>query len=415
MLGVGTFAGLMEVPPVAQTGAHEPAETFLAEFGAAATSAELRARMAETLGRWTEAERVLFLEGPGDKNYLCTFALGAPVKPLNGQGALIRWLRVNNEVLVFKDRPDVVGYLSPDERDYINAIGSDACVPLVARGALVGVFFLCQVRDRRLLSPPQTVLGTFAARAAEMWRHVTRAEDVQARREAMDQSQRLGIAGQVAASVAHEVRNPLAAIRSLVQFARDTDLPSEEHHSVLTDVLEEVDRIDQTVTGMLQLSQPPASRRRSIDLSDLLRSTTRFVRAYGQRRGVVISVESSDEPIKVMGDDRELRQVITNLLLNACQACDSGQHVTAMARHQSSGSQRPPWAVIEVRDSGSGIPPEHLPRIFEAFFTTKPQGTGLSLPFCRDVAERHGGEVAVTSVVGEGTVAQVRLPIVGGE
>jgi signal transduction histidine kinase len=289
-------------------------------------------------------------------------------------------------------------------------MGATASLPLVAEGELVGFVVMCQ-RDTRRLASSRPALEACGRHSARRWHQQTSRERARTRGETLRRTQQLGVAGQVAASVAHEVRNPLAAIRSLVQFARDVALPEAERTTVLGDVIEEVDRIDQTVTSMLQLSQPASTERWTVDVRALLRSATHFVRAYAGRRQVLIEMESTRDGLWVLADERELRQTLTNLLLNACQACEGGGRVTASASLVASFLEAGAWADVTITDSGNGIAPEHLNRLFEPFFTTKPQGTGLGLPFCRDVVERHGGTITIRSTVGVGTTACVRLPL----
>lgn len=391
---------------MSQPAVHDPFETFVAELAGATDSDALRDRVAGTLKRLAGAAGVAFLERSGEAKYVCTFASVKSADSIDARGSLARWLRVNAEVLILRDRPDVLPYLSPEERGALEQIGCDACVPLVFDGSLLAVVLLSGTDDLEGLRRHSSLIAGFAARAAPPWHRVIRSEELNARHEALGRSHRLGVAGQLAASVAHEVRNPLAAIRSLVQFAKDTPVDAKERESILSDVLEEVDRIDQTVSAMLQLSQPSTADRRKVDLNDLVQSVFRFVRAYAQKRGLSIRVESTDADVQVAGDDRELRQVVTNLFLNACQACVEGGLVVGMVRNGPEAR----WAEVEIRDTGCGIPEDQLARVLDPFFTTKPQGTGLGLPYCRDVAERHGGSIAIRSTPGAGTAVIVRLP-----
>lgn len=382
---------------------------FAADLASAQTSSALRERIATSFQRWTQADGVLFFERTTDGHYACTLAVGVAPAHLDGRGALARWLRVNGEVLVSRARPEVMAYLSSEDRSLLLERRADASVPFVTGGQLVAVLLLCCVADDVDLSKLAHHIELAAHRAAELWAQVTHTEQVRAHHAAMGHSQRLGIAGQVASSVAHEVRSPLAAIRSLVQFVKETPVSAEESDSILADVLAEVDRINQTVTEMLQLSQPPVSRDGVLNLLDVVQSVFRFVRAYAGKHGVAVSVKSEGHAIHIRGDEREVRQLLTNLLLNACQACDSGGHVVLTVRPVP--SFEPSMVEVAITDTGIGIPPEHLPRIFEAFFTTKPQGTGLGLPHCREVTERHGGVITVESSVGQGTCVRVNLPL----
>lgn len=394
---------------VSQLAAHELLEGFIAELSAINSSSSLRARIAASFQTWLRAPGVLFLEPCLDGGYLCTLAINATTANLGARQALARWLRVNNEVLIVRDRPEVLAYLGAEERQYLNAHSIGVCVPLVWSGRLVAILMLVDPPAGAAQTVSRTVIESGATRAAEVWQRVLHAERVEAERDAMGHNHRLGIAGQLAASVAHEVRNPLAAIRSLVQFTKDTSVPDEDRRSILEDVLAEVDRIDQTVTGMLQLSQPTLSDQRTLDLSPLVKSVQRFVRAYANKQKVSIVLELDEKPVRISGDEREIRHLLTNLLLNACQACEGGGQITVTARVVTSSIGRN--AELAVADTGPGIPPEHLPRVFESFFTTKPHGTGLGLPYCREVAERHGGTISVESAVGRGTRVQVQLPL----
>ncbi len=388
-------------------------QSFAAEMEASDDAAGLRTRIATAIQRRSECDALSFFEPPDPAaDYVRTLDLGRPAPTDTGafaaSGPFARWLRVNDELLVFADRPSVWNYLPLVERNHLLALGADACLPLVADNELVAFVALCHGGQTQHLDPLQPMLEAFARQAAGRWQEVSRDDRSRARRNALHRLQQLGTVGEVAASIAHEVRNPLTSIRSSVQSARDLSLPADERASVLGNVLQEVDRLDRTLTGMLHISQPASSARGAVDIDALVRSATAFVRAYARGQGVTLESTPTGETLPVLGDGRELRQVVTNLLLNACQACKKGDRVTASVRRAPDES---PFAEIEVKDSGHGIPREHLAKVFDSFFTTRPQGTGLGLSFCRDVVRRHGGTISIDSVVDAGTSVFVRLPI----
>jgi len=394
------------------------ASAFGAEIAASA-SHDLRANIAAAIQQRAGAGRAVFCQETADGMFVPTCAsdgepIAASAMGFARSGAFARGVRVNDELLIFRHLPDLWDYFDAGDRAQLDQLGADACLPLVAGADLVAFVLLCHGGDPSPLKLRKGVLEACAGAPAIEWASRVREEHVRARADALRRSQQLGVAGQVAASVAHEVRNPLAAIRSLVQFARETPLPEDERRQILDDVLEEVDRIDHTVTGMLELSQPRTSVRRATDLAELVRSAGRFVRAYAARRGVTIDMRLSGDCVPAIVDEREVRQVITNLLLNACQASDRGGQVLIGARTTpaEAGAR---WALIEVHDRGRGIATDDLCRVFEPFFTTRPDGTGLGLPFCRDVVERHGGTIAIDSTVGVGTSVTARLPLWDGD
>jgi signal transduction histidine kinase len=219
----------------------------------------------------------------------------------------------------------------------------------------------------------------------------------------------LSVAGELAATAAHEIRNPLAAIRSLVQFVKDVWPPAEERSQLLGEVLEEVDRVDRTVGNLLQLSRPQATRQDVLDLADVLTRSVQFIAPYARKRQLQLSAPAITGTLSVVGDPHELRQVIVNVLLNACQACAPGGEIVATAR--TVPVEDAPWAEISIRDTGHGVAAADLARVFDPFFTTKPDGTGLGLAICREVLHRHHGTITLTSTPGAGSDVILRLPL----
>jgi signal transduction histidine kinase len=218
----------------------------------------------------------------------------------------------------------------------------------------------------------------------------------------------LSITGQLAASIAHEVRNPLAAIRSTVQMIRDEDAAPNEHGRLLNTVIDEVDRVNDVLSHMLVLGRPHTTRQESCNVAEIADSASDFCSPYAKRRGQQI-VRTGTETLWVQGDPHELRQVLVNVLLNACQASGSQAIVLVETVCELSGSEGP-WAIVRVSDRGTGIPARDLPRVFEAFFSTKTDGGGLGLSLCREIVLRHNGKIEIDSTPDVGTTVTVYLP-----
>ncbi|MCY1072998.1 ATP-binding protein [Archangium lansingense] len=228
-------------------------------------------------------------------------------------------------------------------------------------------------------------------------------------------NERLASIGRLAAGVAHEINNPLAFVSSNLGFIetelRRLPLPEEDLRELLealSDTREGTERMRLIVQGLQSLSRGETATPQPLALHEALESSIRLV--SGRLGGGNRLVRDYGEVPRVLGNSVQLAQVFTNLLVNAAQALPpSGGEIRLVTRLLGDSV-----AVVEVRDTGCGIPAEHLERIFEPFFTTKPvgEGTGLGLSLCHDIIRGLGGVMTVDSLVGEGSTFRVFLPVV---
>lgn len=334
----------------------------------------------------------------------------APAVTIDASGTLARWLRVNGRVLVFAARPDVWEDLDPDDQRALSALEATAAAPALFADDLAGIVLVVRQRPQITVDAAATMLG-IAAGAAARYRELRRASEHEAHQRRAYRSQQLSTAGQMAASVAHEVRNPLAAIRSIAQLVRDVELPPDRRHQLLTDVVGEVDRLDDSVSGLLTLTRPRESVRELVDVSAVAAQSASLLAALARRRGLMLD---TDTPASawMLGDQRELKQALLNVLLNALEACGPGAAIRLRVRQPSAEPSR---LTIDVTDTGCGMAPEHAARAFEPFFTTKGAGTGLGLAVTREIVERMGGAVTLTSTPGSGTVVTLSFAQVHGQ
>jgi two-component system sensor histidine kinase PilS (NtrC family) len=229
--------------------------------------------------------------------------------------------------------------------------------------------------------------------------------DLRAMEEAVQRSKRLADLGQVAAGLAHELRNPLASISGCVELLRGTQGLSDEDQRVLGIVLRETGRLDQLLTRFLEFTRPAPPHRVPADLAVLAGETLDVFAADPVAQG--LEVERSLARSLVECDPDQLRQVIWNLLANAAQAirgAGRGGRILVTCEPRPDGG-----ALLAVVDDGPGIPPAERARIFTPFFTTKPKGTGLGLAVVQRIVDAHGGSVGVESR-GAGARFTVRLP-----
>jgi PAS domain S-box-containing protein len=221
-------------------------------------------------------------------------------------------------------------------------------------------------------------------------------------------AEHLATLGELSAGLAHEIKNPLAGIKGAIDVIRDSLPASDVHREVLGDVLHEVNRIDKTVKDLLNYAKPKPPSHTTIDLPELVRRIVTMARQSPKSESRVICVEELSETPKFTGDESQFEQVVMNLLLNAQNAVPDGGLITVRL-----ACDREDWSVrLEVEDNGCGIREDMRRKIFQPFFTTRTNGTGLGLATCLKNVQYHGGTIDVASEVGRGTKFTVKIPLV---
>lgn len=231
----------------------------------------------------------------------------------------------------------------------------------------------------------------------------------QARRETM-LADRLAAVGEMAAGVAHELRNPLTSVKLLMQTAADGpagETLTNEHIHV---ALEQVIRMENTIQGLLDFARPPRMQKVHHDLRDTLHRALNLAEGYAKQQGVVVQQECSNTPVWVDGDPEQIHQVFVNLLLNGVEAMPDGGELRIEIQLVDGAS---PIGRVLFCDNGSGIPETIMPRIFEPFVTSKERGTGLGLAISRRILEQHGGRLTAANRESRGAVFTVELPLSG--
>lgn len=229
------------------------------------------------------------------------------------------------------------------------------------------------------------------------------------------QLDRLAALGQMSAVVAHEVRNPLAAISAGAQYVASSDL-TEDQRETIDIILGEIDRMDRMVDDILMFSKPPALQLIPRSVPDIVNRVLDRESDRAEECGVHITrVYTPDLPLSP-ADSSRLDRAISNLVANAIDAMADGGDLRVTVRLKpSSDMTLAPSIEIEVADTGEGIADDKLPRIFEPYFSTKAKGTGLGLAITKSIVQEHGGKIEVQSKRGVGTVVNVCLPAVDEE
>ncbi len=251
-------------------------------------------------------------------------------------------------------------------------------------------------------------IGDLGKAFSEMIRELreSREEIQRLHKTQMSRAEHLATMGELAAGLAHEIRNPLAGIAGVMEII-GRDLP--EHspaHEVLKEVRQEVQHINRIVTDLLETARPKQPEFRLASLNATAEHAVIFARQQVTSRPIEIELHKTESLPLIEHDTRQIHQVLLNLLLNGIQAIDGGGGKVRVETGQADG-----YATVSVSDSGKGISPENLGNIFRPFFTTKGHGTGLGLSLARRIIEDHGGRIEVTSEIGRGSTFTLYLPL----
>jgi two-component system NtrC family sensor kinase len=243
-----------------------------------------------------------------------------------------------------------------------------------------------------------------------------RTKQLQAAQKKLLHSDRLASLGQLSASVAHEINNPISGVLNLSmllqRMLKENGVPPErlpEFRKYLSQVTSETARVGRIVSDLLAFSRRSKPQQAPADLTRIVKTTLSLVQHKMKLSNVDVVAELKDELPAAQCDSSQIQQVVLNLLLNAAEAtqgrAERRVHVTTEAGEGC--------VVLTVSDNGEGIPPENLAKVFDPFFTTKPEGkgVGLGLAVSYGIIEAHGGEIEVRSQVGEGTTFTVTLPL----
>jgi signal transduction histidine kinase len=223
------------------------------------------------------------------------------------------------------------------------------------------------------------------------------------------QADKLAALGTLSAGIAHEINNPIGIITSRVEVmlleAEGGELPSEMRKD-LDVILRHARRVASITQGLLSFARQSSGTREPVNLNQVAEEIVQLARKDMNRARVEVTLKRDERLPSIMADSNAIGQVLLNLLTNARRAMPDGGEITIESLHlPASGSVR-----LVVRDTGTGIPPEVLPKIFDPFFTTKPEGTGLGLSISHGIVQDHRGTMEVRSEVGKGTIFTLTFP-----
>lgn len=274
-------------------------------------------------------------------------------------------------------------------RDVMLWVGAYFGISFAVLGYLLGVVAAARRRDRETAEIIQQQM-----------------QDLQQARVRLAQSEKLATLGQLAAAIAHEVRTPLAVMRSASQNLAESVGDTNPHAGKSCSfVIAEIDRLTNVVSSLLAFARPLSLRRRPAQVDAMIRRTLQLAEADSETKRVTLQQYSGGDLPPLVVDADLVCQALLGLLANAVQAAGPGGEVQVCACARGDSVE------LAVEDSGPGVPPSLRERIFEPFFTTRPQGTGLGLAVVRQIVEAHGGVLQVGERVGGGARFAMRFPV----
>ena len=298
--------------------------------------------------------------------------------------------------------------------DDLAALAATSAYALRREGNLIGVM-LIWAEPNALTSEKRAVLDVLAGQVAGAVEGLRLVEEKVRLERELAARERLATLGQMAAQVAHEVKNPLSSIKSIAQVMREENA-LKDYDRDLELIISEIDRLNRTVSQLLAFSRPSHADSQPVELADLVSACIAMAAVEAGERGVDVKVESAGEVTLTGAVGGALREALSNLVINAVQATERGGQVRIEAsvrsdRAAGSRDSREPRLILAVTDTGPGISEQEQKRVFEPFYSTKSRGTGLGLAIVQRRIVELGGSVELRSPVVDGHGTQFRLTV----
>lgn len=292
---------------------------------------------------------------------------------------------------------------------------SFAAAPLVARGKSLGIIVVDNPQSGKPISLDDLnflqLFANQAGMAIENSMLYSRIENAHSNlrdaRERLVHGERLAAIGEMAANVAHELKNPLITIGGFAGRLLKALPEASREHNYANTIVKEVSRLEKMLADILGFSRKPTICYSACDLGEILKDSFNSCATTLEDQNIILSLNLADERWPLTGDAYQLKQVFLNLILNACEAMPTGGFINVQAARVSSGK---PAVQVTIADSGGGIPPDMLPQIFDPFFTTKPHGTGLGLSIVNRILLNHNGSIKAANIE-SGAIFSVTLPL----
>lgn len=323
---------------------------------------------------------------------------------------LVFWLNVNKTYLMVQEHPDIILFLSEREQDLIKNNFIRLIYPFVVMNKVRGIVLLKNQQVEKIPKQEIEFMNSLFDHAGIAFENAFLSKQQRDRTKKMYRSDRLATLGQLAAGAAHEIRNPLAIIRSTIQYLKNK-ISDQEDAEMVSDLIKEVDRINDIIQGMLSFSKSQEVKFKKINIIELIEQIIKLSNTTAKKKGIRLIFNNHSENEIIEADENLLMQAFLNILINSIQSINKQNGeinivVRSSKSHPGSVNER----FIEFTDNGCGIEKDHLERIFDPFFTSKSEGTGLGLSITYGIIHKHNGEIEIESEKNKGTKVVIRLP-----
>ncbi|MGB5106194.1 MAG: GAF domain-containing protein [Candidatus Zixiibacteriota bacterium] len=285
----------------------------------------------------------------------------------------------------------------PQLRD---AIRTFTAVPIITKGALHGLFCLGSRREGAFSENDEYIASIVASQATSIYEQ----------QRAVLSATRLMTMGKMMSEISHDLKKPLTNISGALQIMRDRWPEIAQSDDFFQTAQQEIRRLDELLKELLNFSNPTKYQLEQKKADDLIKRVIRLVENDLKKHNIESSQEFEDDLPGVLVNENEIVEVLLNLIINAVDAMPNGGRLAIRAYSEHKEGTGRLFVVLKITDTGGGIPPEHLDRIFDRYFTTKDSGTGLGLAICERIVMAHNGEISVESKSGQGTSFTIKLP-----
>ncbi len=321
-------------------------------------------------------------------------------------GPLAKWLKVNKTHFHIPEQAGVLQFLTNKEKEQLKNLNIELCFPLVSMNRLIGIIFIGPKAEKRKFTKQElAIISTLTPQAGIALENAILYKEQRERFRRMSRADKLATIGELAAGAAHEIRNPLTAIQSSLQYL-STKIQSDKEKQLLTNALQETRRINEILSALLSFSRPSEIKKEKNELIKILEDCLDLISIQAKKFKITVTRNYPKAPVLLNSDKAQLKQLFLNILLNSAQAMSTGGELKITVHPKDSHK-----ILISVADTGEGIPEDKLDNIFDPFFTTKKGGTGLGLSICYGIIEAHKGEIEVKSKMDHGTTVWITLPL----
>lgn len=281
-----------------------------------------------------------------------------------------------------------------------NAIRTFASVPIITKGALHGLFCLGSRQEQAFSENDEYIASIVASQATSIYEQ----------QRAVLSATRLMTMGKMMSEISHDLKKPLTNISGALQIMRERWPEIAQSDDFFHTAQQEIRRLDDLLKELLNFSNPTKYQLEQKKIDDLVKRVIRLVENDLKKHKIMFAQEVEDDLPVVLVNENEIVEVLLNLIINSIDAMPEGGDLSLRAFREVRAESGKLFVVLTIKDSGHGIAPEHLDRIFDRYFTTKESGTGLGLAICERIIMAHNGEIKVESTSGKGTTFTIRFP-----